>query len=138
MKTKELKVYAQIQALVIQAKGMESLNQSYVMGGREPVWGEEHFYEISEEIRTLANSLDQTQDTPQEDIKEEAYQAYWKACDDNMSTRWDDDFDDIVRENFEIYWAKSLQDKTKTSGVTQDAPVQPIQYDTNVKTEDPC
>lgn len=80
MNSKELKVYAQIQALVIQAKGMEAENQWCVQGGEYPIYTSAHFQEIGKEIRTLANSLDQTQDTL----------------------------------------------------------VQPIQYDTNVKMEDPC
>lgn len=37
-------------------------------------------------------------------VKEEAYEAYWSASDDNRADRWDDKFDDSVRRQFEKYW----------------------------------
>lgn len=69
MNTQELKVYAQIQALVIQAKGMEATNQNCVMEGRIPYWEEHNFKYISDEILALSASLDPSQDTPVQPIQ---------------------------------------------------------------------
>lgn len=40
-------------------------------------------------------------------IKEEAYEAYWQASDDNRADRWNDTFDKDVRASFEKYWQEN-------------------------------
>lgn len=40
----------------------------------------------------------------EQEIKKEAYEAYWQASDENRADRWADDFDERVQKSFEDYW----------------------------------
>jgi len=77
-----LKAYGLIQAAIIHAKGMEAQNQWYIQEGQHPMYTQDDFWAVAEEIRKLSISL--------------------------------------------------------TSPENNKPQPQPIQYDTNVKTEDPC